>query len=93
MSILGRLQARLRERTSRPQADLKIETRGVTLSPRLRKRIQQRVNGYGKRWDPIAVAVKAENRLFYFRSDWAKKEKARRRAANKNARIARRRNR
>lgn len=101
MSILGRLQARLRERTSRPQADLKIEVpegekrerKSVTLSPRLRKRIQQRVNGYGKRWDPIAIVVKSESRLFYFRSDWAKNEKARRRKANKSARIARRANR
>jgi hypothetical protein len=94
VSILDRLTKRLRERTSRPQADIEIEApRGVTLSKGLRKRIQQRVNGYGKRWDPIPVLVKSEGRLFYFRSDWAKKEKARRRAANKTARLSRRANR
>lgn len=95
MSIMGRLRDRLKERTSRApkKQEIKIETKGVTLSPRLRKRIQQRVNGYGKRWQPIAIVVKAENRLFYFQSDWAKKEKARRRKANKIARASRRRNR
>lgn len=91
MSILGRLQERLRERTSRPAADIRVEL-PVTLSPRLRARIQQRVNGK-KTHQPRVVTVRGEDKVFYFRSAWSTNEIARRRRKSKAARIARRANR
>lgn len=92
MSILGRLQDRLRERTSRAPALEEVKVDAPTLSPRLRASIQKRVNGR-KSHQPQVVTVRDSGRVFYFRSDWARKEMARRRKANKAARIARRANR
>lgn len=92
MSILGRLQDRIRERTSRAPSRAEVKVAAPTLSPRLRASIQKRVNGR-KSHQPQVVAVKGEGKVFYFRSDWSRKEIARRRKANKAARIARRANR
>lgn len=62
------------------------------LSPALRARIQARVNGR-KGSMPQAVAVKDSGTLFWFWPDWGKKQKRKRRAANKVAKASRKRNR
>ena len=96
MSIHSRLWDRLKERTSRqPKGDLVVATsepKSVTLSPRLRARIQARVNGR-KSTTAIAVVVKDSGKVFYFRSAWAKNSLDKRRAKNKVAKASRKRNR
>lgn len=83
---------RLRKKTSRaPKGDFAVIEQ-KTLSPRLRERIQQRVNGR-KTGVARAVVVKETGQVIYFRSDWAKNALARRRAANKVAKRSRKRNR